>query len=43
MKTESQKVAYALRRMSKAVDRVIVSKAPRGAWVTAWARRAKVK
>ncbi len=42
MKTESQRIAYALRRMSKAVDRVITTKTG-NAWVTAWARRAKVK
>lgn len=42
MKTKYERTAYALRRMSKAVDRVIVSKEGE-AWVNAWAKRAKVK
>jgi hypothetical protein len=43
MRTKHQKTAYAFRRMSLAVDRLIVTKDERHKkWVTAWARRAMI-
>ena len=43
MKTKHQKIAYAMRRMSLAVDRLIVTKDEKHKkWVTAWARRARI-
>lgn len=41
-RTEYQKRAYARRRLSIAVDRIIVTGNGKE-WVNAWARRAKMK
>lgn len=44
MKTKHQKTAYALARMSKAVDKLIVTKDPKyRKWITAWGRVAGVR
>lgn len=44
MRSKHQKTAYALRRMSQAVDRLIVTKDEKyRKWINAWARRAGVR
>ena len=43
-KDKHQKVAYAMRRMSVAIDRLIVTKDEKyKKWVMVWARRAGVR